>query len=50
MLLLVIVAVVAAILISTSTSPTVVRIQHIVAHDFNSAYDQLKGLINQYTK
>jgi eukaryotic-like serine/threonine-protein kinase len=49
-LLLVIIAVVAAIVISTSASPTAVRIQHIIAHDFNSAYDQLKSLINQYTK
>jgi hypothetical protein len=50
LLLLVIIAVVAAVVISTSTSPTVLRIQHIIAHDFNSAYDQLKSLINQNTK
>jgi serine/threonine-protein kinase len=50
LLLLVIIAVVAAVVISTSTSPTVIHIQHIIAHDFNSAYNQLKGLINQYTK
>ena len=49
-LLLVIVAVVAAIIISTSTSPTVVHVQRIIAHDFNSAYDQLSSLISQYTK
>jgi serine/threonine-protein kinase len=50
LLLLVIIAVVAAVVISTSTSPTVLRIQHIIAHDFNSAYEQLKSLINQNTK
>jgi hypothetical protein len=50
LLLLVIVAVAAAILISTSTSPTIVRLQHTLVHDFNGAYNQVKSLINQYTK
>ena len=50
LLLVVIAAVVVAVVIATGTSRTVVRIQHIVAHDFQSAYDQFKGMIDQYTK
>ena len=50
LLLVVIVAVVAAIVISTSTAPTVVHVRRVIAHDFQSAYNQLSSLISQYTK
>ena len=50
LLLVVIAAVVVGVLIATGTSRTAVRVEHIVAHDFQSAYDQFKGLIDQYTK
>ena len=42
--------VIAAVVISSSTSPTVVHYQKVVAHDAQSAINQLSGLINQYTK
>ncbi len=47
---MIIIAVVAAIVISTSTAPTVVKIRNVIAHDFQSASNQLSSLINQYTK
>ncbi len=50
LLVVIIVAVVAAVVISTSTAPTVVSVRNVIAHDFNSAYNQLSGLISQYTK
>jgi serine/threonine-protein kinase len=50
LLLVVIAAVVIAVIVSTSTAPTVVKARNIVAHDFQSAYDQLSSLISQYTK
>jgi eukaryotic-like serine/threonine-protein kinase len=46
----IIVAVVAAIVISTDTAPTVVRARNFIAHGFQDAYNQLSGWINQYTK
>jgi eukaryotic-like serine/threonine-protein kinase len=42
--------VIAAVVIASSTSPTVVHYQKVVAHDAQSAINQLSGLINQYTK
>ncbi|MFL5822264.1 MAG: protein kinase domain-containing protein [Solirubrobacteraceae bacterium] len=50
LLLVVIAAVVAAIIISTSTAPTVVHIRKLIAHDFQSIYNQVSSLISQYTK
>jgi serine/threonine-protein kinase len=50
LLLVVTGAVAAAIVISTSTAPTIVHARNIIAHDFQSAYDQLSSLISQYTK
>ena len=50
LLIVALVAVVLAIVISTSTAPTVVQARHIIAHDFSSAYHQLSNLISQYTK
>jgi len=42
--------VIAAVLISDSTSPTVVHYQKIIANDFQSAIKQVQDLINKYTK
>jgi serine/threonine-protein kinase len=42
--------VIAAITISNSTSNTVVHYKKIVAHDAQSAINQMRDLINQYTK
>jgi serine/threonine-protein kinase len=42
--------VIAAVAIATSSSPTVVHYQKVVAHDAQSAINQLSSLINQYTK
>jgi len=42
--------VIAAVVISNSTSSTVVHYQQIVARDAQSAISQLQSLINQYTK
>jgi serine/threonine-protein kinase len=50
LLLVVIGAVVAAIVIATSTAPSIVHARNIIAHDFQSAYHQLSSLISQYTK
>ena len=42
--------VIAAVTISNSTSNTVVHYQKVVAHDAQSAINQLPNLINKYTK
>ena len=42
--------VIAAVVISNSTSNTVVHYQKIIAHDAQSAISQLQSLINKYTK
>jgi beta-lactam-binding protein with PASTA domain len=42
--------VIAAVVISDSTSSTVVHYQNIVARDAQSAVSQIQSLINQYTK
>jgi hypothetical protein len=42
--------VIAAVAIADSSSPTVVHYQRVVAHDAQSAINQLTSLINQYTK
>ncbi len=42
--------VIAAVVISNSTSSTVVHYQKIIARDAQSAVSQLQSLINQYTK
>ncbi len=42
--------VIAAVVISSSTSTTVVHYQKVVAHDAQSAINQISGLINKYTK
>ncbi|MGO9882407.1 MAG: protein kinase domain-containing protein [Solirubrobacteraceae bacterium] len=42
--------VIAAVVISSSTSPTVVHYQKVVGHDAQSAINQLSSLINHYTK
>ncbi len=44
------VAVIVAALIATSTSNTVVRFRTVVAHDTQNAINQVKSIINQYTK
>jgi len=44
------VAVIVAALIATSTSNTVVHFRTVVAHDTQNAIDQVKSIINQYTK
>jgi hypothetical protein len=43
-------AVVVAVVISTSTSNTVVHTRTIVGKDAQEAIDQVKSLVNQYTK
>ncbi|HUZ28020.1 MAG TPA: protein kinase [Solirubrobacteraceae bacterium] len=50
LLCVVIAAIVVAVVIATGTSSTVVQIRKTVANDFQSAYNQVQGLINQYTK
>jgi hypothetical protein len=42
--------VIVAVTISNSTSNTVVHYKKIVAHDTQSAINQMRDLINQYTK
>ncbi len=42
--------VIAAVLISSSTSPTVVHSEKVISHDAQSAIDQLSSMINKYTK
>ena len=42
--------VIAAVTISNSTSNTVVHYKKVVAHDAQSAINQMRDLINQYTK
>ncbi len=42
--------VIAAVVISNSTSNTVVQYKKIVAHDASSAISQIQNLINKYTK
>ena len=42
--------VIAAVVISNSTSNTVVHYQKVIAHDAQSAISQLQSLINKYTK
>jgi serine/threonine-protein kinase len=46
----VIAAIVVAVVIATGTSSTVVQFRQTVANDFNSAYNQVQNLVNQYTK
>jgi serine/threonine-protein kinase len=41
---------IAAVIISTSASPTVVHSERVIAHDAQSAINQLSSMINQYTK
>jgi hypothetical protein len=43
-------AVVIALVLSTSTSPTVNNIRTTVSHDAQSAINSLSNLISQYTK
>jgi eukaryotic-like serine/threonine-protein kinase len=49
-LLLFVAAVVIAVVISTNTSKTVVELRTTVAHDAQSAINQVQNLISQYTK
>jgi eukaryotic-like serine/threonine-protein kinase len=42
--------VIAAVVIADSSSSTVVHFQKVVAHDAQSAVNQLSGLVNKYTK
>jgi eukaryotic-like serine/threonine-protein kinase len=42
--------VIAAVTISNSTSNTVVHYRKVIAHDTQSAINQLQGIINKYTK
>jgi eukaryotic-like serine/threonine-protein kinase len=49
-LLLFVAAVVIAVVISTNTSNTVVQLRTTVAHDAQSAINQVQNLISQYTK
>jgi beta-lactam-binding protein with PASTA domain len=42
--------VIAAVTISNSTSNTVVQYRKVVAHDAQSAINQLTDIINKYTK
>ena len=42
--------VIAAVTISNSTSNTVVHYRKVVAHDAQSAINQLTDIINKYTK
>ena len=42
--------VIAAVVISNSTSNTVVHYQKVIAKDAQSAISQIQNLINQYTK
>jgi serine/threonine protein kinase len=42
--------VIIAVVIATSTSSTVVQFRKVVAHDTQSAIQQIQSLINQYTK
>jgi hypothetical protein len=50
LLCVVIAAIVVAVVIATGTSSTVVQFRKTVANDFQSAFNQVQGLINQYTK
>jgi serine/threonine protein kinase len=50
LLCVVIAAVAVAVVIATGTSSTAVQFRQTVANDFNSAYNQVQNLINQYTK
>jgi serine/threonine-protein kinase len=43
-------AVAAAVAISASTSSNIVHFRRVIAHDTQSAVDQVKSIINQYTK
>jgi cell division protein FtsL len=43
-------AVVVAVAIATSTSNTVVNARTVVGKDAQGAIDQVKSLVNQYTK
>jgi len=43
-------AVAIAVVIANGTSSTAVRFRAVMAHDFQSGYDQVQTLINQYTK
>ncbi len=49
-LLLFVAAVVIAVVISTNTSNTVVQLRTTVAHDAQSAINQVQSLVSQYTK
>ena len=42
--------VIAAVVIANSTSNTVVHAQKVIARDYTSAINQIRNLINQYTK
>ena len=48
--LVVVAAVVVAVAIATSTSNTVVHYRTVVGHDAQTAINQVKSLVNQYTK
>jgi hypothetical protein len=45
-----VVAVVVAVAVATSTSSNVVKFRNLVAHDVNTAINDVKSLINQNTK
>ena len=49
-LLLFTAAVVVAVAVATSTSNSVVHFRTVVGHDAQSAINQFKNVINQYTK
>jgi hypothetical protein len=42
--------VIAAVVIADSTSTTVVHYQKVIAHDAQSAINQVSSLISKYTK
>ncbi|MFZ0087985.1 MAG: hypothetical protein WAL63_00670, partial [Solirubrobacteraceae bacterium] len=42
--------VIAAVVISDSTSSTVVHDEKVGTHDVQTAIDQLRGIVNKYTK
>ena len=50
MIILFVVAAAVAITIAASTSKSVVHFRQVVAHDAQSAVNQVKDIVNQYTK
>jgi hypothetical protein len=50
LLCVIVAAVVVAVVIATGASSTAVQFRKTVANDFSNAYNQVQGLINQYTK